>query len=107
VVDQFTQRFPGRSVVVLEKDARYCALVWSCYTSRSGLCAAFMQDPCGERLTDPSPDDGQKLVGMQAGAANEGTVHAGPGKQRGGVIRLDAAAVLDGKGLRADFSSKS
>jgi hypothetical protein len=53
----------------------------------------------GKRLTDPSPDDGQKLVGMQAGAANQGAVQAGTAKQRGGVIRHDAATVLYGKGL--------
>ena len=36
---------------------------------------------------------------MQAGAADEGAVHAVPAKQRGGVVRLDAAAVLYGKRL--------
>ena len=30
----------------------------------------------GLRLTDPSPNDGQKLVGIQAGAADEGAVNA-------------------------------
>ena len=51
------------------------------------------------RLTDPSPDDGQKLVGNQAGAACKRAVHAVSTKQRGGVVRLDTAAVLYGKRL--------
>ena len=51
--------------------------------------------PLSLRLIDPSPDDGQKLVGIQAGAADEGTVHAVLAQQRGGVLRLDAAAILD------------
>ena len=36
-------------------------------------CAiAVMLVSFGLRLADPSPDDGQKLVGMQAGAADAG-----------------------------------
>ena len=82
-----------------------CHVLWAvpfCFPHVRDCCHAGC--PFGLRLTDPSPDDRQKLVGMQAGAADEGAVHAGLAKQRGGVLRLDAAAVLYDKRL-ADFSS--
>ena len=43
------------------------------------------------------PDDGQELIGLEAGAADQGAVHVGLAQQRGRVVRLDAAAVLNRK----------
>ncbi len=57
----------------------------------------------GLRLTDPSPDDGQKFLGMQAGAADQGAVHAVATQEGSGVLRLDAAAVLDDQRLSRPF----
>src|SRR6476469_1862838 len=48
-------------------------------------------------IDNSSSSDGQESVGLQAGAADECTVHSMLAQQRGGVIRLDAAAVLDGE----------
>ena len=42
-----------------------------------------------------SGDDAQELVGLQAGPADQRPVDVGLGEQLGGVVRLDAAAVLD------------
>ena len=51
------------------------------------------------RLVDPRSNDGNKLVGIQAGPADEGAVHAGLAEEGSGVFRLDAAAVLNRKCL--------
>src|SRR5208337_24467 len=59
----------------------------------------------GLRRTDRSPDNGQKLIGVQTGSADEGAVHAVSAEQRCGVVGLDAATVLDGKRL-SRFLSK-
>ncbi len=45
--------------------------------------------------TDSGADNCQKLIGNQAGAADEAAVHARFSEERRGVIRVDAAAVLD------------
>ena len=43
------------------------------------------------------------MVGIQAGATHEGAVHAGLAKQRDGVLRIDAATVLNDKRLSRLF----
>jgi Peptidase family M50 len=53
----------------------------------------------GLRLVDPRSNDGQKLIGIQAGPADEGAIHAGLAEEGSGVFRLDAAAVLNHKRL--------
>jgi hypothetical protein len=61
------------------------------------LSRRFSFDP---RLRNRSLNDTQKLLGMQAGSANEGTIHTGLANERGGVPWLDAAAVLNDARLR-------
>ena len=46
---------------------------------------------------DPSTHYSQKLVGLQTGAPNQHAVHAMPAEERSGVIRYDAAAILNGQ----------
>jgi hypothetical protein len=53
----------------------------------------------GEGDTDRSPDDGQKLIRMEAGTADEGTVHSRARQQLGSIVGLDAASILDGQRL--------
>ncbi len=55
--------------------------------------------PFGSWYFDPNSNDGQKLIGIKTGAADEGAVYAGLAEQCGGVVRLDATAVLDDKRL--------
>jgi hypothetical protein len=50
-------------------------------------------------------DNGQKLIGVQTGSADEGAVYTVPAKQRRGVVWLHAATVLYGNGL-SRFLSK-
>jgi hypothetical protein len=50
-------------------------------------------------------DDGQKLIGLQAGAADEDTVDAMLTKIRSCVPRFDAAAVLNGQLLSLSLST--
>lgn len=46
---------------------------------------------------DRSTHYSQKLVGLQTGAADQRTVHAMPAEECRGVIRYDAAAILNGQ----------
>ena len=55
---------------------------------------------CRLRLFDRNSNDGPKLVGLQAGTANEGTVYVGLTKQSGGILRIDAASILNDHRLR-------
>ena len=46
-------------------------------------------------VNDAGPHDGQEIVGLQARAADQAAVDVRLAEQRRGVVRLDAAAVLD------------
>ena len=54
---------------------------------------------------DPSTHNSQKLVGFQIGAADQCTVHAMPTEECRGVIRYDAAAILNGQPVGCRIAS--
>src|SRR5262252_3676189 len=47
------------------------------------------------RSGEGGPQDGEKLLGVEAGAADQGTVHVRLPEQRTGIVRVHAASVLN------------